>query len=181
MSLQIVARRYAKALLDLGVEQGSLDRLVDELTTLSQAWEGSSELRNAVENPLVSIAAKKAVAGELCDQIGASPTARSTLQLLVDRRRTRVLPYVVQVLREMSDARKGVVRAEVTTAAPLGDPYYARLQAQLERMTGKKVVVDRRVDPSLVAGVVTRIGDRVFDGSLRSRLQSLKDALMPPA
>ena len=63
----------------------------------------------------------------------------------------------------------------------IGEAYYARLQAQLEKMTGKKVVVDRRTDPALIAGVVTRIGDRILDGSLRTRLQSLRDALMPQA
>ena len=88
---------------------------------------------------------------------------------------------MARALHELSDARKGVLRAEVTTAVPLSDGYYERLRTQLERMTGKRVVVDRRTDPQLIAGVVTRIGDRVFDGSLRSRLQSLKDALMPQA
>jgi F-type H+-transporting ATPase subunit delta len=91
------------------------------------------------------------------------------------------LPYVARFLRELADARKGVVRAEVTTAAPLSEAYYGRLQAQLEKMTGKKVVVDRKTDPLLIAGVVTRIGDRILDGSLRTRLQSIKDSLMPPA
>jgi len=67
----------------------------------------------------------------------------------------------------------------VTTAAPLPDGYYARLQAQLEKMTGKRVVVHRATDPSLIGGVVTRVGDRVFDGSLRTRLHSLRDALLP--
>jgi F-type H+-transporting ATPase subunit delta len=118
---------------------------------------------------------------ELCDQIGASPVARNVIQLLIDRRRTKTLPHVAQYLREFADRRKGVVRAEVTTAAPLSDAYYDRLRLQLEKMTGQKVVVDKRTDPTLVAGVVTRIGDRIFDGSLRTRLQSLKDALLPQA
>jgi F-type H+-transporting ATPase subunit delta len=179
MSVSIVARRYAQALLELGVEQGNLDKLVDELSTIAGAWETSPELRNALENPLVSHAAKKAVMTELSEQIGSAPTTRNVLLLLVDRRRTKTLPYLARTLRELADARKGVLRAEVTTAAPLGESYYTRLQAQLEKMTGKRVVVDRVTDPSLIAGVVTRIGDRILDGSLRTRLQSLKDALMP--
>jgi F-type H+-transporting ATPase subunit delta len=181
MSVSIVARRYAQALLELGVEQGGLDKLVEDLATIAGAWETSHELRNALENPLVSHAAKKAVMAELSEQIAATPTMRNVLLLLVDRRRTKTLPYLARTLRELADARKGVVRAEVTTAAPLGDAYYARLQTQLEKMTGKRVVVDRVTDPSLIAGVVTRIGDRIFDGSLRTRLQSLKDSLMPSA
>jgi F-type H+-transporting ATPase subunit delta len=181
VSVSIVARRYAKALLELGVEEGTLDKLVDEMTTLAQAWETSAELRNAVENPMVPIEMKKAVVGELAAQIGATATTRNTLLLLVDRRRMKTLPHLAAYLRELGDARKGVLRAEVTTAAPLSDAYYARLQAQLEKMTGKKVVVDRKTDADLIAGVVTRIGDRILDGSLRTRLQSIKDSLMPQA
>jgi F-type H+-transporting ATPase subunit delta len=181
VSVSIVARRYAKALLELGVEEGTLDQLVDEMTTLAQAWETSAELRNAVENPMVPLEVKKAVVGELAAQIGATPTTRNTLLLLVDRRRMKTLPHLAGFLRELGDARKGVLRAEVTTAAPLSDAYYTRLQAQLEKMTGKRIVVDKRTDPTLVAGVVARIGDRIFDGSLRTRLQSLKDALLPQA
>ena len=179
MSVSIVARRYAKAVLEIGVELGQLDGIVDEMTAFAAAWDGSPELRNAIENPLVAQAAKKAVIGEVASRIGASPTTRHTVLLLVDRRRARSLPYLAQTLRELADARKGLLRAEVTTAAPLSDTYYARLEAQLEKMTGKRVVVERRTDPALIAGVVTRIGDRILDGSLRTRLQSLRDALLP--
>ncbi|MDP9148851.1 MAG: ATP synthase F1 subunit delta [Myxococcota bacterium] len=179
MSISIVARRYAQALLELGTEQGTLDRLVEEMAVVADAWETSAELRNAIENPLVPHAAKKAVMGELADQIGASPTTRHAIFLLVDRRRAKSLPYLARTLRALADVRKGIVRAEVTTAAVMSDAYYARLQTRLEAMTGKRVVVDRVTDPSLIAGVVTRIGDRVLDGSLRTRLQSLRDAMMP--
>jgi len=179
VSVQIVARRYAQALLDLGLETGSLDALVEQFSTLGGAWEASDDLRNALENPLVAHEAKKAVIAELCEQIGASGTVRSTVHMLVDRRRIQILPYVAEYLRELADRRKGVLRAEVTTATPLSEGYYDRLQAQLEKMTGQKVVVVKRTDPTLVAGVVTRIGDRILDGSLRTRLQSLKDALLP--
>jgi F-type H+-transporting ATPase subunit delta len=99
--------------------------------------------------------------------------------LLVDRRRAKTLPYLARALRELADASKGVLRAEVTTASSLSDEYYAKLQAKLEKMTGKRVVVDRRVDPSIIGGVVARIGDRIFDGSLHTRLQSLRDVLLP--
>jgi F-type H+-transporting ATPase subunit delta len=179
MSASVVARRYARALLEIGTAQGQLDALVEELATVADAWEASPELRNAIENPLVAHAAKKAVITELAAKINASPTTRSTLLLLVDRRRVQALPYIARALRELADARKGILRAEVTTAAPLADDYYGRLQTTLETMTGKRVVVDRRTDPTLIAGVVTRIGDRIFDGSLRTRLQTLRDALTP--
>ena len=179
MSISIVARRYAQALLELGLELGQLDKIVEDVTTVAETWDANAELRNAVENPLVPHAAKKAVMGELADAIGANPTTRSTLQLLVDRRRTKTLPYLARALRMLADARMGLVRAEVTSVGPLPESYYARLQAQLEKMTGMRVFVDRKPDPSLIGGVVARIGDRVFDGSLRTRLHSMRDAIMP--
>ncbi len=181
MSVQIVARRYAQALLELGMEQNAVDKIADDFDAIAQAFETSHDLRNALENPLVAHAAKKGVMSDLCDQLGASPMTKNALLLLIDRRRTKTLPYVARYLRELTDVRKGIVRAEVTTAVTLGDAYYERLRTQLEKMTGKKVVVDKRTDPALVAGVVTRIGDRVFDGSLRTRLQALRDALLPQA
>jgi len=179
MSVSIVARRYAQALLELGVAEDRLDAIVVEMATAAGAWEASSAFRNAIENPLVAHEAKKAVIGEVADRIGASTTTRNTLLLLVDRRRMKTLPYLARTLRELADARKGVLRAEVTTAVPLSDAYYEKLQAKLEKMTGKRVVIDRRVDASLIGGVVARIGDRIFDGSLHTRLQSLRDVLLP--
>jgi F-type H+-transporting ATPase subunit delta len=179
VSIPIVARRYARALLELGVEQGQLEKILDDVTTVADCWQTSAELRNVLENPLVAHPTKRAVVGELADQIGACPAARDALFLLVDRRRTRMLPYLAYLLRELADARKGVLHAEVTTAVRMSDDYYARLQAQLETMTGRRVVVHAQTDESLIGGVVTRVGDRIFDGSLRTRLQSLRETLLP--
>jgi F-type H+-transporting ATPase subunit delta len=172
VSVSIVARRYAKALLELGLEEGNLESVVRDLGALAEAWQSSAELRNAVENPLVGLVAKKAAVAELAAKLGAGPAARNAALLLVDRRRARALPYI-------ADVRKGVVRAQVTSATPLSDAYYTRLQGQLERLTGMRVVVERQTDASLIGGVVTRIGDRIFDGSVRSRLQSMREALLP--
>ena len=179
MSVSLVARRYAAALLEIGRESGQLDKMAAELDLAASAYDASHELRNAVENPLVAHPAKKAVITEVAARLGLSPVIRNTLLLLVDRRRIKTLPYIARYLGEMNDARKGVLRAEVTTATPMADDYYARLQAQLEKLTGKQVAVVRKTDPAIIAGVITRIGDRVYDGSVRARLQSMKDALMP--
>jgi F-type H+-transporting ATPase subunit delta len=179
VSVSIVARRYAKALLELGLENGDLEIVVRDLEALAEVWDGNAELRNVVENPLVALEAKKAAVTEVAAALGAGATARNTVLLLIDRRRARALPYISGSLRELADARKGVVRAQVTTATSLPEPYYAKLQAQLERLTGMRVIVERQTDASLIGGVVTRIGDRIFDGSVRSRLQSMREALLP--
>ena len=174
-----VARRYAKALFEIGHESQNLSTLVDQVSTVAQAYEASEELQKALDNPLVAPEAKKAILTEVADRSGVAPMVKHTLLLLNDRRRLHALPAIAQLLREMSDAKQGVLRAEVTTAVELSAGYYAKLQAQLEKMTGRKVAIDKKLDPSILAGVIARIGDRVYDGSLRSRLTELGHALMP--
>jgi F-type H+-transporting ATPase subunit delta len=174
-----VARRYAKALFELGVDAGTLPSVVSEVTSLADAYSESSELRIVLDNPLVAYNAKRAILVDLAEKGQISTIVKNSLLLLSDRRRLHLLPAIAQLLKEMGDAREGVVRAEVTTAARLPESYYEKLGKQLEKMTGKRVVVDRREDPSLIAGVVTRIGDMVIDGSLRARLDEMMTALLP--
>lgn len=173
-----VARRYARAVVELGTETGSLDSLVREISGVAQAYETSTELQDALENPLVAIEAKHAIVDDIASRAGASAMTKNLLRMLTDRRRMRALPRIVQLVTEMSDARKGVVHAEVVTAVQLGESFYERLKSQLERMTGQKIVLDRRVDATLVGGVSTRIGDTVIDGSLRASLSEMKTNLL---
>ena len=173
-----IARRYATALVEIGAETHSLDTLVEEVSSMAKVYADNADLRKALENPLVHHEAKVAVLNDLASGLGLSPVVKNTLLFMASRRRLNVLPSVAQLLREMNDLRRGIVRAHVVTAAPLSDEYYARLQAQLEKMTGKKVVLDKTQDESIIAGVVTRIGDTVYDGSLRSRLHELRTNLL---
>lgn len=173
-----VSRRYATAILEIGTETGTLDALVSEISRVAEAYNSSEELKSALENPLVPYEAKKAILNDLADRLGLSATAKNTLSFLGDRRRMRALPSIAQRLRELADQKKGLLRAEVVSAAPLSEDYYTKLRAQLERMTGKQVAIDKREDPSLLAGVVTRIGDTVLDGSLKTRLQQMKSQLL---
>lgn len=174
-----VARRYAKALLELGVDAGTLKSVVTDVGALAAAYEASPELRNVLHNPLVAHPAKRAILTEIAERAEVSTIVKNALLLLGDRRRLEALPAIAQLLREMGDLREGVLRAEVTTAAALSEDYYTRLQQRLEKMTGKRVVIDRRGDPSLIAGVITRIGDIVIDGSLRAQLHEMTQTLMP--
>ncbi len=181
MSVSLVARRYATALYELGVETGQLDALSAEIARVAQAYKESADLRAAFENPMIAHASKRAVINEIAERLSASQLTKNALAMLVDRRRLKTLPAIAQTLRELADRKKGILRAEVTSASPLSEAYYAKLQEQLRRITGKQIVIDRAEDPTLIAGVVTRIGDRVLDGSLRTRLLAMKDALTPGA
>jgi F-type H+-transporting ATPase subunit delta len=175
----IIAKRYATALLELGGESNTLDALVEEISRAAAAYESSPELQSAFENPLIPPAAKKAILGDVAERLALSTTAKSFLGILVDRRRIRALPPIAARLREMADLRRGITRAEVSTAMPLPEEYFEKLQRELERTTGRKVALDRKLDPALICGVLIRIGDTVYDGSLVARLKQLKETMLP--
>lgn len=174
----VIARRYATALIELGSESGQLDALVDEIGRAAQAYSGSSELRSALADPLVSLPVKKSILAEVSARLALGPAAKNTLNLLLDRRRIQALPAISARFREMADAKRGILRAEVLTAMPLPEEYFNLLQQQLERVTGRRIALDRKLDPTLICGVVARVGDTVYDGSLLSRLRQLKESML---
>ncbi len=176
MSYDNIARRYAKAIFDLGKEEGNLAALSTQIGDFAAAYAESAELKNVLESPVVPDASKKAILVEIATKLGASDTAQRTLRLVAHRRRLRALPDIARHLARLVDHDAKVVRAVVTSAAPLTETYIDRLKAELEKATGNKVTITHSVDPSLIAGVVTRIGDRVIDGSARARLRGLRDA-----
>jgi F-type H+-transporting ATPase subunit delta len=175
----VVARRYATALLELGAESGQLEALVDELRRASEAYAGSAELRSTLADPLVPLAAKREIMVEVATRLNVGQTTKNALGLLVDRRRIQALPAIAQRLREMADDKRGMLRAEVSTAMPLPEEYFTQLQHQLERVTGRKIALDRKLDPTLICGVVARVGDTVYDGSLLARLRDIKESMLP--
>ncbi len=175
----VIAKRYATALLELGVESGQLDKLVDEIGRAAQAYEASGELRAAFDDPLVAAPTKKAILAEIAQHLEVGDTTKNALSLLLDRRRIRALPAIAARLREMADAKRGILRAEVMTALPLPEEYFEQLQRQLERITGRRVALDRKLEPTLVAGVVVRLGDTVYDGSLVARVRAAKEQMLP--
>ncbi len=172
------ARRYARALFMLGSEQGDVEQLSRELDAVAATVKGSAELAKLLSDPVVSPADRKAVMTEVLTRLGVSPTARNAALLLTDRRRGALLPEVADALRVLGDEKAGKVQAEVTSAVPLGEGQYQRLTSVLEKLTGRKITLQRKVDPSLIGGVVTRIGDKVYDGSVRTRLEELRQAAM---
>jgi F-type H+-transporting ATPase subunit delta len=178
MSAEAIARRYARAVFELGREEKNLPVITRDLGDFSASFEKSEDLRVVLENPLVSEAQREAVLVEVGQKMSMSTTALSTLRLLAQRRRLSALPEMVRQLEKLVDDDAGVLRAEVTSATPLNESFLAKLRAELEGATGKKVVISHKQDPSLIAGIVTRIGDQVIDGSVKARLESFRDSLL---
>jgi F-type H+-transporting ATPase subunit delta len=178
VSVSVVGKRYAKALIQLAIEADAVEKIGRDLRDFALCFEASRELRSVFENPSVSQKNRGSVLREIAQQAGMHERARDLLLLLSDRQRLRHAPEVSDAYDAMAEARSGKVRAEVVTASSLPPAYLVELERVLRDVTGQKVVLTHTIDPSLIAGVVTKIGDQVFDGSLKSRLSELKSELL---
>lgn len=177
MSVGSLAKRYARAVMELATEAGQLDQVGRELAEFAKLWSESDELRALFANPDVKVSDRKAILSEVTKRAELSQITRNSILYIADQGRIAALPQIARSFAELAGVASGVVHAEVTSASPLSEAYYAQLQKTLERVTGHKVAIEKKTDPSLIAGVVTRVGDKVFDGSIRSRLADLKDTL----
>jgi F-type H+-transporting ATPase subunit delta len=177
MSIGTLAKRYARAVLELANEAGQLETVGRELAEFATLWSESEELRAIFANPDIKQSDRKAILAEVATRSGLSQLTRNSVLYIADQGRIAALPQIAKAFAELAGGKSGLVLAEVTSAAPLSEAYYAQLQKTLEHVTGHKVALDKKTDPSLIAGVVTRVGDKVFDGSIRSRLADLKDTL----
>jgi F-type H+-transporting ATPase subunit delta len=176
MTITAVAKRYAEALADVVTASGSVLRPQDavaELRAFESALKGSAELQNALVSPAVTPGRKRAVVGRIADVLKLSRVTRNLLFVLVDRRRIAAFPEIVQLFDLILDERLGMARAEVTSAADLTETQRTALNAELQKLTGKRIRMQFAVDASLIGGVMARIGSTVYDGSVRGQLHSL--------
>jgi F-type H+-transporting ATPase subunit delta len=177
-SAATIADRYARAIFELGVEDGSLAALTEQLQGFAATYAAELELRSVLENPVVPADKRDAVLRQVATSLSLGGVALNAVRYLASRRRLGILPDIAKRLATLSDEKAGVTRAEVTSAGPLPDAFYAALAEQLGTLVGRKVLLERRQDPSLIAGVVTRIGDNTIDGSLKGRLEELERQLL---
>jgi len=167
---------YASALFELARAEGVLDRVEDELFTLVQAVEGNPELRSALTDPELPVDKKQSLVDEL---IGgkASRLTVGIVQLIVSQGRADDLPGIVRAMLEQAASSRNRALAEVRSAVPLDDRTLSRLESALAKATGKQVELKVVVDPSVIGGIVARVGDTVIDGSVARRLQSARQAV----
>jgi F-type H+-transporting ATPase subunit delta len=179
MTSRAAAIRYARALFDVVLAEGDIERAQDELQQFANLVAGSEPLTNVFGNPAIPAARKRAVVAAVLQRSGlpAGPVSKVIL-LLADRDRLMLLGDVARAYRERVMEHQRVVRGEVTTAAPVAPDALRRIEQGLERATGRRVILDARVDPSLIGGAVTRIGSTVYDGSVTRQLENMKRALI---
>jgi F-type H+-transporting ATPase subunit delta len=175
--MRTLADRYAAALADVALAENAAEKIRGELADFLGLLREAPQLGTLLTSPAVPRAGKRSVAEALVKRMGASRTLRNFLFVVLDHRRTRLLPDIQEALDRQLDERLGVTRAEVTSARPLPQPDQARLQAVLSRLTGRRVEAEYRLDPELIAGTVVRIGSTIYDGSVRTRIEKLRHQL----
>ena len=171
-----MAKRYAKALLEAAAEAGALEQVAADLEVLGPHF-AAKEVAGFFANPAVPRARKEAALTAAAERASASPLSVSLLRLLQARQRVGLLPDIARLFRDLADERTGRVRAEVTVAVPLPAAGVEALAAQLSAATGRQVHLTPRVDPTVLGGLVARVGSTLYDASLRTQLRRMREVL----
>lgn len=167
---------YARGIFEMAKGEGALDRVESELLAVARAIESSNELRSTLTDPQLTLERKQAIVEELIEGRASSLTI-AAVQMIVGQGRAGDLPEIAMGLAEAAASSRNKAVAEVRSAVPLDEATIARLTASLGRATGKQVEVKVVVDPSVIGGIVSRVGDTVIDGSLARRFDQVRYAV----
>lgn len=174
------AYRYAKAMLEIAVEQNILDSVIEDFRTLEFAIEGSRDLRNLLTTPVLDVERKAGLILDIFEGKVSKPT-ELFLRLITKKGRAPLLQGIVFSFHKQLDVKQGLVTAQVTTAVPLNDTLKKEIESRLAVMTGKKIQADYLIDSDLIGGFVARIDDRMIDASVRHQLDRLHETLVGEA
>ena len=172
-----LAERYAKALFELADDRKVLDEIANDLRALRGLLDESADLRRLVRSPVVSRLEQGKAVAALGEHAGFSTLTRNFLGVVARNRRLFVLPGVIAAYLKELAARRGEVTAEVTAARPLSAAQTDAVNEQLRKVVGGKVALDLRIDPSLIGGLIVKVGSRMVDASLKSKLARLQLAM----
>ncbi len=172
-----VGARYARALFDLAKDEGQVAVVEADLKTLKALSADSADLRALIVSPVFSAEDKAKGLAAIAERAGFNPMTRKFLGFVSAQRRAAALPAIITSFQALSATHRGVVSAQVTTAIKLTAAQSKGLQAALRQALGKDPEIETRVDPSILGGVKVRVGSRLYDASLKSKLDSLKFAL----
>lgn len=174
MASATAGRRYAQAIFGLASEKNTIDAWLNDLQVIAEV---SQHPRAAeyLSNPKVPFEKKEEVAARLFPSV--QPQALNLVRMLLTRQRFELAPSIFAAYEELVNQMRGIAQAEVTTAVPLSDQEAEQLRERLSAATGKQIILNRKVDPEIIGGMVARIGDQLIDGSTRTRLSQLRRTL----
>ncbi len=172
-----IARRYAKALLLIGKEDGQTETYRQELDQFAQMVATDKALAGILTNPLYDADGRKKVLQALIEKMELSKVMRSFLILLFEKGRIGFIGPINEFFQKLADELKGVARASLVSATELSDETIEKIRAALSKKTGKDIILEVQQDPGLIGGIVTRIGDLVLDGSIKTQLLNMQESL----
>jgi F-type H+-transporting ATPase subunit delta len=175
--LKSASLQYANAMADIALAQGAAEPAAKQLRDFGAAYEQSAELRTFLASPAVGVEDKHAVIEKISARLGASKIIRNFLFVIADNRRTHLIPDVIAAFHEVIRQREGVAEAEISSAVELSAKQKKEMAATLAKLTGKEIETKYVLDLALLGGAVVRIGDTIYDGSLRSRLNEMRARL----
>ncbi|MFS8036449.1 F0F1 ATP synthase subunit delta [Xanthobacter sp. AM11] len=172
-----MAGRYATALFELATGAGAVDSVKADLDRLSALIDESADLARLVKSPVFSADEQLKAISAILDQVGISGLSGNFVKLVAQNRRLFALPRMISDYAALVAASRGETTAQVTVAAPLGDAHLATLKEALAAQTGKDVKLDVTVDPSILGGLIVKLGSRMVDASLKTKLNSIRHAM----
>ena len=172
-----IARRYAKALLLIGKEDGQTEQYRQELENIAQLMEQEKQLADTIANPLYKHGERKQVLQKVIEKANVSKVMFAFLLLLFEKGRIGFIGSINDFYQMMADELKGVARASLVSASELTADTIEKIRTALTKKTGKEVVLEVTQDPGLIGGIVTRIGDLVLDGSIKTQLLNMRETL----
>lgn len=178
MSVETVARRYATALADVVLKSGETETIKSELKIWEDLIKSNNDLKTAFSSPAITHLNKEKVLEGLLAKTKPSKTTANFLRVLLRNSRLTELGAINEKFDAVLDERSGVVAAEVISARPLSESEKAEFQTNIAKMTGKKVNLNFDIDENIIGGVVTRVGSTVYDGSVKTQLENLKQQLV---
>ena len=175
--MKSASMQYAKAFADIAIAQGAPQTAVKQLADFGEAFAEFGELRNFLGSPAVDLQAKHRVIDKIAARQGAGRIVRNFVFVIVDHHRAHLLPEIIAAVQEVVRQRQGIAEAEVSSAVELSSAQKTELAKTLSRLTGKRIEPKYSLDPALLGGAIARVGDTIYDGSLRSRLAEMRTRL----
>lgn len=172
-----VAMRYASALFELAREANAVDAVAGDLGRFDQLIRGSEDLQRLIRNPIFTAEQQTAAVGALLDKAGLKGLAANFIRLVASKRRLFALPDMIRAFQALVDDAKGIVRAQVVLAEAPSDALMTEIKAALRDVAKADVAIDVKIDPSLIGGLIVKMGSRMVDASVRTKLNSIRLAM----
>ena len=177
MISRIIAKKYAKALLEIGLKDGNYEALGRDLNKMADLLGESRDLRVALRSPVFPKSARKTIARKVGERLGLLTTTVAFIELLIHRKRMDHFTEIRNAYRDLGDEVAGRTRVTLTAPMELSADMEKEIKSLTESLTGKEVILSLEEDPSLIGGVLMKIGNVVYDGSLKSQIAKVKDTL----